>query len=109
MYDFFFSSRRRHTRLQGDWSSDVCSSEVVHGKKTKLYRIAALVLVANSRNLIADSGIDAEFLFEFPAQRISRLLAIFDLAPGKLPLEGHGLMLGALTDENLSILDDECR
>src|SRR2546426_3052750 len=24
---FFFSSRRRHTRLQGDWSSDVCSSE----------------------------------------------------------------------------------
>src|SRR6266446_2318166 len=22
---FFFSSRRRHTRLQGDWSSDVCS------------------------------------------------------------------------------------
>src|SRR5256885_4783119 len=24
---FFFSSRRRHTRLQGDWSSDVCSSD----------------------------------------------------------------------------------
>src|SRR5256885_3039789 len=23
----FFSSRRRHTRLQGDWSSDVCSSD----------------------------------------------------------------------------------
>src|SRR5256885_4909662 len=28
---FFFSSRRRHTRLQGDWSSDVCSSDLVHG------------------------------------------------------------------------------
>src|ERR1022692_5124682 len=27
---FFFSSRRRHTRLQGDWSSDVCSSDL-HG------------------------------------------------------------------------------
>src|SRR2546426_64037 len=26
-YIFFFSSRRRHTRLQGDWSSDVCSSD----------------------------------------------------------------------------------
>src|SRR3989454_6527431 len=26
---FFFSSRRRHTRLQGDWSSDVCSSDLV--------------------------------------------------------------------------------
>src|SRR5688500_19768685 len=30
---FFFSSRRRHTRLQGDWSSDVCSSDLLdqHG------------------------------------------------------------------------------
>src|SRR5205807_7239433 len=27
---FFFSSRRRHTRLQGDWSSDVCSSDLIH-------------------------------------------------------------------------------
>src|SRR5256885_2580378 len=26
-YEIFFSSRRRHTRLQGDWSSDVCSSD----------------------------------------------------------------------------------
>src|ERR1039457_7460851 len=24
----FFSSRRRHTTLQGDWSSDVCSSDL---------------------------------------------------------------------------------
>ncbi|HAY26422.1 MAG TPA: hypothetical protein DCY47_02660, partial [Candidatus Accumulibacter sp.] len=30
----FFSSRRRHTRLQGDWSSDMCSSDLtqVFGK-----------------------------------------------------------------------------
>src|SRR5256885_7262882 len=28
---FFFSSRRRHTRLQGDWSSDVCSSDLQRG------------------------------------------------------------------------------
>src|SRR5256885_8025852 len=28
MFMFFFSSRRRHTRLQGDWSSDVCSSDL---------------------------------------------------------------------------------
>src|SRR5688500_19096694 len=25
---FLFSCRRRHTRLQGDWSSDVCSSDL---------------------------------------------------------------------------------
>src|SRR5256885_9441518 len=29
---FFFSSRRRHTRLQGDWSSDVCSSDLIELK-----------------------------------------------------------------------------
>src|SRR5256885_7086061 len=29
LYFFFFSSRRRHTRLQGDWSSDVCSSDLI--------------------------------------------------------------------------------
>src|SRR6266566_6507400 len=29
---FFFSSRRRHTRLQGDWSSDVCSSDLGVGE-----------------------------------------------------------------------------
>src|SRR5207248_8727211 len=27
-YFFFFSSRRRHTRSHGDWSSDVCSSDL---------------------------------------------------------------------------------
>src|SRR5690606_40945264 len=26
---FFFSSRRRHTRFSRDWSSDVCSSDLV--------------------------------------------------------------------------------
>src|SRR2546421_7568426 len=28
---FFFSSRRRHTRSDRDWSSDVCSSDLVSG------------------------------------------------------------------------------
>src|ERR1039457_6053894 len=28
VFFFFFSSRRRHTRLHGDWSSDVCSSDL---------------------------------------------------------------------------------
>src|SRR5687768_18585880 len=29
MLFFFFSSRRRHTRCSRDWSSDVCSSDLV--------------------------------------------------------------------------------
>src|SRR3712207_6881118 len=28
LFDFFFSSRRRHTRYWRDWSSDVCSSDL---------------------------------------------------------------------------------
>src|SRR5690242_21256928 len=30
---FFFSSRRRHTRLTCDWSSDVCSSDLTAAKR----------------------------------------------------------------------------
>src|SRR5439155_14887701 len=29
---FFFSSRRRHTRWPRDWSSDVCSSDLLPGQ-----------------------------------------------------------------------------
>src|SRR2546426_6107473 len=36
---FFFSSRRRHTRLQGDWSSDVCSSDLVALSPQRRHRI----------------------------------------------------------------------
>src|SRR5690606_41095266 len=30
---FFFSGRRRHTRFSRDWSSDVCSSDLINSKK----------------------------------------------------------------------------
>src|SRR5262245_62421796 len=30
---FFFSSRRRHTRCLSDWSSDVCSSDLLNGDR----------------------------------------------------------------------------
>src|SRR5207237_4147540 len=29
VFIFFFSSRRRHTRFKCDWSSDVCSSDLI--------------------------------------------------------------------------------
>src|SRR5207248_7777906 len=32
---FFFSSRRRHTRSYGDWSSDVCSSDLSTRRKCR--------------------------------------------------------------------------
>src|SRR2546422_5797260 len=32
---FFFSSRRRHTRCSRDWSSDVCSSDLVNADESE--------------------------------------------------------------------------
>src|SRR5437762_13995691 len=39
MVGFFFSSRRRHTRYIGDWSSDVCSSDLARNLGIKLFEI----------------------------------------------------------------------
>src|SRR5215203_576295 len=33
---FFFSSRRRHTRYWRDWSSDVCSSDLLEAMQVEL-------------------------------------------------------------------------
>src|SRR5690606_40306462 len=44
---FFFSSRRRHTRFSRDWSSDVCSSDLVgvrHGQALRLNQSLANVV-----------------------------------------------------------------
>src|SRR5438132_2732565 len=35
---FFFSSRRRHTRSLCDWSSDVCSSDLVRDDRARALR-----------------------------------------------------------------------
>ena len=56
---FFFSSRRRHTRLRRDWSSDVCSSDLS----------AVLIVVAYTVYLSAQytaGGIIFQALFRWP-------------------------------------------
>src|SRR5437764_2761235 len=40
----FFSSRRRHTRYIGDWSSDVCSSDLAEGYRIMTYTDGASAL-----------------------------------------------------------------
>src|SRR5258706_9431835 len=51
---FFFSSRRRHTRLVSDWSSDVCSSDLV----------TATLLRGGYRN--REGAVDTSHLFLSP-------------------------------------------
>src|SRR5688572_31424427 len=46
---FFFSSRRRHTRFDCDWSSDVCSSDL-------LGYLDFLSLYSGARIVLTDSG-----------------------------------------------------
>src|SRR5256886_10659319 len=43
---FFFSSRRRHTRFDCDWSSDVCSSDLNPRKKSIICHPSSLLLLA---------------------------------------------------------------
>src|SRR5256884_2879863 len=47
---FFFSSRRRHTRCSRDWSSDVCSSDLVNlAHDLKLLAVRGRVIVIGNR------------------------------------------------------------
>src|SRR5260370_34919027 len=40
---FFFSSRRRHTRFKCDWSSDVCSSDLVISRDNVSVKVSAVL------------------------------------------------------------------
>src|SRR5690242_20995133 len=60
---FFFSSRRRHTRLTCDWSSDVCSSDLHaddHGKHDDLDQVGGAQLDVEGEVLL--KGIQPERL-----------------------------------------------
>src|SRR5262245_53327864 len=43
---FFFSSRRRHTRCLSDWSSDVCSSDLIVARPEPREGIGLIVIAA---------------------------------------------------------------
>src|SRR5699024_11271851 len=50
---FFFSSRRRHTRSKRDWSSDVCSSDLLPGSDAERLEAAVtrvLERIAEAKN-----------------------------------------------------------
>src|SRR2546426_2375747 len=57
MFFFFFSSRRRHTRLQGDWSSDVCSSDLAEYLLRSIGRDPALPENAGLVHYVAAAAI----------------------------------------------------
>src|SRR3989454_12286897 len=85
MCSFFFSSRRRHTRLQGDWSSDVCSSDLFwrqsNGKAAGLLRYDCCMI------RVTVNG-DAQ-RFDAPLD-VAALLARLDCKGRKVAVERNG-------------------
>src|SRR5437867_5275177 len=53
---FFFSSRRRHTRSYGDWSSDVCSSDLVQAIGADRDERAARVGIVAEQRAICEAA-----------------------------------------------------
>src|SRR5215813_14425463 len=79
---FFFSSRRRHTRCGHDWSSDVCSSDL-------LAKMAATVEEISDGRLILGVGAgyhEPEYLaFGYPFDhRYSRFAEAIQIVHGLL-------------------------
>src|SRR5690606_40772788 len=52
---FFFSSRRRHTRFSRDWSSDVCSSDLIHFLETLFVAIIDAALAAQNAVVVLEA------------------------------------------------------
>src|SRR5256886_10219918 len=75
-YLFFFSSRRRHTRFDCDWSSDVCSSDLEARDLETTLRRQPLV-AGRTERLPAKRGLEVA---GFTAMGLSSLLIVFALA-----------------------------
>src|SRR2546427_4420 len=94
---FFFSSRRRHTRFDCDWSSDVCSSDLagksaapqtVVGARTAVATVQAFPQIVRAiGTVVARPGRFAELAAPAP----TRVAAIF-VAPGERVAEGDSLV-----------------
>src|SRR5690625_2127724 len=102
---FYFSSRRRHTRWPRDWSSDVCSSDLI--ALDHLDKVIELIRGSNTTD-IARSGLMEQFdLSEKQAQAIldMRLQRLTGLERNKIQEEYDDLLIKIA--EYKAILADE--
>src|SRR6266513_5615083 len=81
---FFFSSRRRHTRSKRDWSSDVCSSDLVElawrdGPRW-VSRLIRRAVTKSGRKLVAEAGDAGLPVIEAEARQAERWLAAAEAA-----------------------------
>jgi hypothetical protein len=81
--------------------------EVANYVEAKLDRAAVLVLMLNARDLFPNFRVDAQFLIQFTPQGIPRLFTRFNLASGKLPLQGHGLVPRTLANQDSALIHNQ--
>src|SRR5215204_7141635 len=82
---FFFSSRRRHTRSLCDWSSDVCSSDLLRDRPAWIYdkNPAGRVPVLEEDTLVLP---ESEVIMEYLEERFPEP-ALLPADPGARALE----------------------
>src|SRR5207302_2322943 len=84
---FFFSSRRRHTRFSRDWSSDVCSSDLVDKG------LDAFPLDSLGERLVVSSTLVARILVQ-PGMGADRQQREDPLRPPRRDVEGEPSEIG---------------
>src|SRR5690606_483126 len=114
---FFYSSRRRHTRFSRDWSSDVCSSDLVVFK----VRVNLPKLVVGTRAVIGFGRV-VEDLTGTPADKwmvgtgtrepkeaavrpVGVEVGQFGSVRGSNPCRRHVRMPQAMVDDGLRVID----
>src|SRR5437868_12116825 len=128
---FFFSSRRRHTRSKRDWSSDVCSSDLLVDEKTSRFVEDQVLCRSSEGEAVTARPKDVEFMDVAPAQIVSVGTALIPflehndanralmganmqrqavpLMITQAPLVGTGLEYRAATDTGDVVVADEGR
>src|SRR6266581_7239409 len=98
MLPFFFSSRRRHTIWTGDWSSDVCSSDLPRAARARLH----LVVDEQDAVPVAEPSEQGE---EFPGWNDHSPLALDGLRENRC----HTARDLRHVDQTLELLDPDLR
>src|SRR5271163_2810190 len=84
MFFFFFSSRRRHTRSDRDWSSDVCSSDL------------------NRPELASQQALVQATLVRLRQERLRPLIPLVVLGGDAAPAAPGGYLTGGVFNSNLN-------
>src|SRR6266487_5225594 len=92
VFFFFFSSRRRHTRWTGDWSSDVCSSDLYPLPEAQLDRFMMKVNVgypSEAEEIAIAKRATTEYAFEPTAVLDASTIEMMQSVVRKVPAGDH--------------------